>query len=130
MILVDSSVWIAAFRDPAGRIFHQLDGIVEDQVCTCGVVIQEVLQGLHDPHLLWELDLRMSLLAYLETARETHHAAAELFRHCRRRGIAVHTIDALIMAIAVERRVPVWTLDGDFVRAASIERRLKLYKRL
>ncbi len=127
MILVDSSVWITAFREPNSEVFRQLERIIEERACTCGIVIQEVLQGLHDPHVLWELDMRMSLLDCLETTRETYRKAADLFRRCRRRGIAVHTVDALIMAIAIEHRVPAFTLDGDFVRAASVEKGLKLY---
>lgn len=127
MILVDSSVWIAAFRRPGSRAFRRLEEIVEVEACTCGVIVQEVLQGVDDPHILWELDLRLALLTYLETTREIHRAAVDLFRRSRRRGIAVHTVDALIMATAIWHEVPVFTLDADFTRVARLERGLKLH---
>ena len=36
MILVDSSVWIAAFRRPGSMDFRRLEEIVEEEACTCG----------------------------------------------------------------------------------------------
>lgn len=128
MILVDSSAWIATLRDPSSSIYCRIAAILEDQSCTCGVIIQEVLQGVHDPRLVRELYERLSLLPYLEASRETSLAAARLFYRCRARGIKIHTVDALIMALAIQHKVPVLTLDTDFEKVAAVEHGLTLYE--
>lgn len=128
MILVDSSVWVETLRHPDSPVFRHLEEILESQACTCGVIIQEVLQGLEDPDAIREAHGRMSLLPCLETDPSSYLAAAHLFRRCRRRGVQVHTVDVLIMILAVQHSVPIFTLDADFVRvASSLERGLKLY---
>jgi predicted nucleic acid-binding protein len=127
MILVDSSVWIEAIRNPHSPAFQQIEQIIEDHACSCGVIIQEVLQGLHDPGTIEEIYGRMSLLPYIEPAQGTYRAAAVLFQRCRREGIQIHTVDALIMALAIQHAIPVLTLDTDFTKVASLERSLRLH---
>lgn len=127
MVLVDSSAWIEALSHPDSSVFGQVNKLLEDQACTCGVVIQEVLQGLRELSVIREVSMRMSLLPYLEANPETYLAAAYLFRRCRHRGIRVHTVDALIMALAIQHGVPVFTLDSDFAKVASIEHGLHFY---
>ncbi len=101
--------------------------ILEDRVCTCGVIMQEVLQGVNEPRMLRELSIRMSLLPYLETSRHTHVEAASLFQRCRLKGIPVHTIDACIAATAIEHGVALFTLDRGLQRVSSVEPRLRYY---
>ncbi len=46
-ILVDSSVWIEYFRSGQGKIFDQLDQLLdEDRVVLCGFVELEIIQGI------------------------------------------------------------------------------------
>lgn len=116
MILVDSSVWIETLQNPTFRSFSRISEIIEGSACTCGPVIQEVLQGIHEEHVLQEMGRRMFLLPCLDVPRETYRAAAQLFRKCRRRSVRVRTVDALIAAVAIENGVALWTLDEDFMR--------------
>ncbi len=127
MILIDSSAWIQALREPNSIVFRRTEEIIEQEACTCGVIIQEVLQGIHDLKVLKEIRMRFWTLPYLETTRETYVAAAHLFQRCRSRGIQVHTVDTLIMALAIQHTVPVFAVDADFVRVASMEPDLRLY---
>lgn len=129
MILVDSSVWIKLLRDPSSAVFQQADRMMdENKACTCGVIIQEVLQGFRDFRQMEEMRVRMLLLPYLEETRETYVAAATLFRRCRQREMGVHTVDVLIMALAIQHAVPVFTFDADFTKVASLEKSLQLYR--
>ena len=118
MILVDSSVWIRMFRSSGGAEIVRMDRVIDD-AATCGVILQEVLQGIQPEHYV--AGVRRSLLRhyYLETTQTTYLAAAEYGRKCRARGFCLATADALIAAVAIERRAALWTLDKDFVRAAG-----------
>jgi len=127
MILVDSSVWIETFRSPSSPLFQKTAAIIEDQACTCGIIIQEVLQGIRDSQSVEEVYERMVLLPYLGATKEVHLYASRLFQRCRQRGIRVHTVDVLIMALAIQYAVSVFTLDADFGKVVSIEPHLKLY---
>lgn len=127
MILVDSSVWIETLHNPTFRGFPRISEIVEGSACTCGPVIQEVLQGIHEEHVLQEVGRRMFLLPCLDATRETYRAAAQLFRKCRRQGVRVRTVDVLIAAVAIENGAALWTLDEDFVRIRN-HSRLQLYE--
>lgn len=98
------------------------------EVCTCGIIIQEVLQGVRDVRMRERLRSQMWSLPYLEANRGSYLAAAHLFARCRREGIAVHTGDALIMALAIQYRVVLFTLDEDFLRVASIDKDLQIYE--
>ncbi len=128
MILVDSAVWIEALRHPGSSTFRKFSELLEEEACTCGVVIQEVLQGIEEVAMREEIRKRIWMLPYLEATRDSYLAAAYLFRRYRRKGIGLHTVDALIIALAIQRAVPVFTLDEDFFRTASLESDLKLYR--
>lgn len=78
-----------------------------------GVIVTEVLQGLNrdidriERHLrLWEL---LEPLGF-----ETYRNASGLVRLARSRGVTLTTVDALIATLALEHRVVLFTLDGDF----------------
>ncbi len=119
MTLVDSSVWIHLFRFPVPTEAVRMDRVIDD-AATCGVVIQEVLQGIQPERYVAKI--RRSLLRhyYLEATQATHLKAAEYGRKCRARGFHLSTVDALIAAVAAQYDAPLWTLDGDFRRVAHL----------
>ena len=127
VILIDSSVWIETLHSPTFRDYARISEIVDENACTCGPVIQEVLQGIREDRVLQEVSNRMDILPYLEATRETYRAAAALFRRCRRKGAQVQPGDALIASIAIENDVSIWTLDEDFTRIRQ-HAGLRLYR--
>lgn len=128
MILVDSSIWVDLLQKPASPGAQRLKRWMEEDLCTCGIVLQEVLQGIQDSALFLEIYNRLSLLPFLEPSRDTYLGASYLFRRCRRKGIQIHTVDALLMSLAIQRVVPVLTSDSDFERVASIEKGLRILR--
>jgi len=66
-------------------------------------------------------------MIFLSPQRETHFLAAEIFRKMMRKGKAVSSIDALISALAVECKIPLFTLDQDFEGIAAYSD-LKLFE--
>ncbi len=119
-VLVDTSVWVdhinAHDSDEALALAHLLVG--EDDVCTCGVVVAEVLQGLRRRSGYGRVRDGFADLTFLEpSGMELYVHAADIFRTLRKSGITVRsTIDCLIAAIAQENRCFVLHRDADLRR--------------
>ena len=127
MILVESSVWIDFLGSSPSFAGAELRRMIADAdpFALAGVVITEVLQGLKRD--VSRLEHYLSQWDMLEPRGfSTYREAAGIFRAARAKGVAVTTIDVLIVAIALEHGSTVFTLDKDFARIASIIR-LPLY---
>ena len=61
---------------------------------------------------------RLQVLPLLNPARETHIQAAMLRNACRRNGVQIGTIDALIAQLCIEHDLALLTADNHFVNAA------------
>ena len=68
---------------------------------------------------------RFSALPFLTPDRSDHIGAAELRSTCRRAGVRVGTIDALLAHLCIAHDLPMLTVDGDF-RHMAVHCRLKL----
>lgn len=122
MLLVDTSVWsLALRRDRPRRDEHVRrfeEALRDGEVVLPGIVLQELLQGLSPGPVKDSLVERLSRLALLLPGRADHMAAAELFTQCRRAGVQLASVDALIAAMCVRRDLPLLTTDKDFRHAA------------
>lgn len=124
-LLVDTSVWSLAFRRDAGdsvgvevnTLQHALLGA--DQVFTTGLVLQELLQGFAGPKARAQLIDRFAALGFLQPDREDHIEAAEVRNACRRRGIQIGTIDALLIQLCRKHDLVLLSTDDDFRYAAK-----------
>ena len=103
-ILVDSSVWIDFLNGHASSEEKRLVALLggDDDLCTCGLVVTEVLQGLRRDGSYPEAVALFSDLTFLETAGIAPYLkAAELFRRLRDRGVAIRSAaDCIIATIA------------------------------
>ena len=118
-MFVDTSVWSMALRrdQPAGIPEVQgLAGAIEagETIITTGLVLQEVLQGFTGPKAREQILDRFSALPLLTTTREDHVAAAELRNRCRRAGVQIGTIDALLAQLCIHHGLTMLTADNDF----------------
>ena len=111
-LLVDTSVWSLALRRDVEQsapevvaLRHALLGT--DQVFTTGLVLQELLQGFAGPKDRAQLIDRLSALAFLQPVKEDHIEAAEVRNSCRRCGVQVGTIDALLIQLCRRNDLPV-----------------------
>jgi len=123
-LLVDTSVWSLALRRdqvsavPQVRALRDaLEG--EEIVVSTGLVLQELLQGFAGPRARKDIIERFAALPLLGPDRQDHIDAAELRNRCRRAGIQVGTIDALLAQLCIRHDLTLLTTDNDFVRAAS-----------
>jgi predicted nucleic acid-binding protein len=124
VIIVDTSVWVAADRRPSSDDGRALKNLLDrDEVATTDVVVAEVLQGAPNEQKLRELETRMDGVHFFHASRDTWHAAARLSFELRRQGQATALSDLLVAAVALENGLEVYALDTDFKRVPG----LKLY---
>jgi hypothetical protein len=121
-ILADTSVWSLAVRHDR-RIPHPavdfLDqGLEREAVLTTGLVLQELLQGLHGPRSRKAIIEGFNALPWLIPQREDYIAAAELRNECRRRGVQIDTVDALLAQLCIANDLTMLTTDNDFTYVA------------
>ena len=123
-LLVDTSVWSLAFRrdqvsavPQVSALRNALEG--DDIVVTTGLVLQELLQGFAGPRARKSIIERFAALPLLAPDRQDHINAAELRNRCRRAGIQIGTIDALLAQLCIHHDLTLLTTDNDFVHAAS-----------
>jgi predicted nucleic acid-binding protein len=126
-LFVDTSVWSLAFRrdpTPSPRkpvevlaLRHALES--GDTLVTTGLILQELLQGFSRPRSRKEIIDRFSALPLLMPDRQDHIDAAALRNQCRRSGVQVGTIDALLAQLCIRHALILLTTDQDFVHVAA-----------
>jgi predicted nucleic acid-binding protein len=117
LILVDTSVWIEFFKDTKGPETRFLIRAIEDEedLCTCGPVLQEVLQGIRIDADHARVREYLSSLVYLPVGRATYLDAAALYRRARKKGETVRKpVDCVIASCAISQSVFLLERDGDF----------------
>jgi predicted nucleic acid-binding protein len=122
-LLVDTSVWSLAFRRDIESGAPQVEALRAalsggEAIVTTGLILQELLQGFAGPRARQEIVQRFEALPLLVPDRADHIDAAELRNRCRRAGIQLGTIDALMAQLCIRHELVLLTTDGDFVLAA------------
>jgi predicted nucleic acid-binding protein len=122
-LLVDTSVWSLAFRRDQKSTVRQVSALRnalegEDMVVTTGLVLQELLQGFAGPRARNDLIERFAALPLISPDRQDHIDAADLRNTCRRAGIQLGTIDALLAQLCIRHDLILLTTDNDFAHAA------------
>jgi predicted nucleic acid-binding protein len=130
-LLVDTSVWSLAFRrdaEASSQAVEVLRSALEgaDQVFTTGLVLQELLQGFAGPKARSQLIERFAALAFLQPDREDHIEAAEVRNSCRKNGVQIGTIDALLIQLCTRHDLVLLSTDNDF-RSASKHVKFRLW---
>ncbi len=118
-LFVDTSVWSLALRRDAPAAAAQVAELARalengDPVLTTGLILQELLQGFSGPKAREQIVERFSALPVLVPDRQDHIEAAELRNRCRRQGVQIGTIDALIAQLCLRHNLVLLTCDSDF----------------
>ena len=132
MLLVDTSVWSLALRRDVvaaqPEVLYLQQALLGSQaVVTTGLVLQELLQGFSGPKARAQIIDRFSLLPLVQPDRQDHVDAASLRTTCRRGGVQIGTIDALLAQLCIRHHLTLLTTDQDFVHAAR-HCRLKIWR--
>jgi len=121
---VDTSVWSLALRRNGSSSAPQVASLVRaiesgELILTTGLVLQELLQGFSGPKARERILERFSALPLLVPDRADHVEAAALRNTCRRHGVQVGTIDALLAQLCIRHGLWMLSSDQDFQRIAS-----------
>jgi predicted nucleic acid-binding protein len=122
-LLVDTSVWSLAYRrdsPPDTTEVGILRGALAggDRVVTTGVILLELLRGFVPDHAQQTIRQNLAALDVVEPTWTDYEAAAGLSNTCRRAGVQLSSIDALIAQLAITHDLALLTTDQDFVHAA------------
>ncbi|NBQ40435.1 MAG: PIN domain-containing protein, partial [Alphaproteobacteria bacterium] len=123
-LLVDTSVWSLAFRRDTEVQVPEVLALRNallgtDQVFSTGLVLQELLQGFSGPKARDSIVERFAAFAFVEPDRQDYIDAAEVRNMCRKRGVQIGTIDALLIQLAHRHDLAILTTDQDFRLAAA-----------
>ena len=123
-LFVDTSVWSLALRRTGGaeapevlRLRHGLSS--RESIMSTGLVLQELLQGFQGARAKEQIVRDFSVLPVIVPAVDDHIEAALLRNHCRRQGVQIGTIDALIGQICIRHDLRLLTTDRDFRNMAA-----------
>jgi predicted nucleic acid-binding protein len=122
-LLVDTSVWSLALRrdtppdtPEAVALRSALTGT--EIVVTTGLILQELVQGVVPKRSRTKIVERFSTVPMVHPDRDDHTSAADLRNHCRRSGVQLGTVDALIAQLCIRHGLALLSTDRDFVNAA------------
>lgn len=120
---MDTSVWADLLNGYPSEEGSTLATMIEGnaEICTCGIVVSEVFQGLRRPEGREPLARLFRRLIFLEPSGiDTYFRAAEVYRRLRERGLTVRsTIDCVVAALAEEYGCFVLARDKDLRRIAG-----------
>ncbi|EIP97563.1 putative nucleic acid-binding protein [Opitutaceae bacterium TAV1] len=115
--LVDSTVWTDFLRNKTTPQTERLTELIlnRDDLCLCGFVLTEVLQGIRDEKQYVAVKQQFSNLLYLSDDASTFELGATIYRNLRRQGITIrNSIDCLIAATVVQHGVGLLENDRDY----------------
>jgi predicted nucleic acid-binding protein len=118
-LFVDTSVWSLALRRDAPPSEPEVRELLRaikggDDIITTGLVLQELLQGFSGPRNRERIVDRFAALPLLVPDRADYIDAAELRNRCRRSGVQIGTVDALLAQLCIRNDLTMLAADRDF----------------
>jgi predicted nucleic acid-binding protein len=117
MVLIDTTVWIDFFAGRNEPHVAALQELIEDEedVCLCGVILAEVLQGIRSDADFSRTKEYLDDVIFLPMRQPTFLRAAEIYRTLRRKGVTIrHPVDCMIASVALEYDARLLHNDRDF----------------
>jgi len=122
VILVDTSAWVAFFRDTGDGAEAVDFALSTNQVAWCGPIATELRRGFATQRERTRVLSLLESCHWLEQPEALWQEAGDLGYALRRRGVTVKTFDLLIATYALCHGSELLTLDSDFglMRASGI----------
>ena len=117
MVLVDTTVWIDFFTGKATSQVDILELLISEgqDICVCGLVLTEVLQGVREEKQYKKIRKYFENLLFLPMTQAMHLHSAEIYRSLRKKGITIRKpIDCMIASVAIAHGVHLLHNDKDF----------------
>jgi predicted nucleic acid-binding protein len=122
-LLADTSVWSLTFRRDRPQTEPEVLALIDafrgrEIIYVTGLVLQEVLQGFAGPKARLQIIDRFAALPTLTPQDHDHIEAAELRNRCRRAGVQIETVDALLAQLCIHHDLTMIATDNDFAHIA------------
>lgn len=122
-LFVDTSAWSLMFRRdrPERRpVARRLEDAIarEEDLASTGLVLQELLQGFVRQETADVIIERFTAVDLVNPSRDDHVHAADIRNRCRRAGVQVSTVDAVLTALCIDRGLTMLSNDRDFTHIA------------
>lgn len=122
-LFVDTSVWSLALRRDVPAQVPEVRELVRaleagNAIFTTGLVLQELLQGFSGPKAQSQIVERFAALPLLVPDRQDYVDAAGIRNACRRKGVQLGTIDALLAQLCIRHQLVLLSADRDYQQAA------------
>ncbi len=123
-VLIDTSVWIAYFKNSQKQLSAKVDDILtHSNVCLPKVVIAELIQGAKTEREIAIIEEFVDAFTVIDQTADTWLKAGRLSFSMKKKGLTVHIIDCYIAVLAIEHNCSILTLDEHF---KSIQKFLKI----
>lgn len=120
MIVVDTSVWVTATREPAGPVAATLRSLIDaDEVALALPVRMELMAGVARKDRT-ALRRALTALPVVAPSEDTWRTIEGWVEPAANAGDRFAIADLLIAGLAHEIGALVWSLDADFERMASL----------
>jgi predicted nucleic acid-binding protein len=123
-VLVDTSVWSLALRRRAPKdssVERELSELIrEGRVVMVGAIRQELLSGVRGESQFKKLRERLRAFGDLFLEEGDYEEAAVCFNSCRAKGVQGGSIDFLLCAVCLRRKLAVFAVDQDFGHCARV----------
>ncbi|VAX38158.1 hypothetical protein MNBD_UNCLBAC01-583 [hydrothermal vent metagenome] len=129
MVIIDTSVLIEFFSGRKIKEVFQLIKLLENRsnIAVCGVIYQEVLQGIDSDKDFRNIKAILDEFIYLDFSKHLYLESCQMYRALRKKGVTIRkTHDLQIAAVAIENNIALLSRDRDFKNIAKYTR-LDLY---
>ena len=118
-VLVDTCIWSMALRRKTNiespEINNLKELILDSRAILMGAIRQELLSCISKKLQFNHLKNHLRAFPDLELKMEDFELAADFFNTCRKKGIQGSNTDFLICAVSVNHKIPIFTVDNDFL---------------
>lgn len=122
-LLVDTSVWSLAYRRDVPPDLPEVMALRRalvggDTVVSTGMILLELLRGFVPTTAQQVIETAFESIELIEPDRDDYLDAAGIAHTCRRAGVHLGSVDALIARLAIAGGHTLLTTDKDFHHAA------------
>ncbi|MBT3179538.1 MAG: PIN domain-containing protein [Candidatus Marinimicrobia bacterium] len=119
-VLVDTCIWSLSLRRNNQKDIREAgilkELIMDSRVSIIGAVRQELLSGISLPGHFNKLKDYLRAFPNITVNEADYECAAEYYNVCRKKGIQGSNTDFLICSVAMNRNMPIFTVDKDFIQ--------------
>ena len=123
-VIVDTSVWSLALRRSKvqeNEYIEELKELIKEvRAQLIGPIRQELLNGIKSEKQFNMLRLHLRAFKDLDIETADYELASEYFNKARKIGIQGSNTDFLICAISTRHKMPILTVDKDFLNFQSV----------